>query len=1088
MLMNCIRSSPAKRILDVWKPFSSKAKMPGEAKKTYFRQVQSFKTDYAPTNITQYVSERTGMNVVVVDQKGPKVHGYFTLATEIFDNSGSPHTLEHLCFMGSKSYQYKGLLDRLATRAYSSTNAWTATDHTAYTLDTAGWEGFSQILPVYLEHLILPTLTEEACYTEVHHIDGDGNDAGVVYSEMQGIQNTGSDILDVRARQLLYPENVGFRYETGGLMENLRVLTTERIRKFHRDMYQPKNLCLVLIGEINQKELLEILDNFEAGIINDIPAPDAPFKRPWIDSPQPPALKESIVEVVHFPEEDESMGEIWIGMFGPDCKSSVDSSALNVILSYLAGSSASVLENVMVEKEELASSISYWWDARPNSVIYFQPTGVRTDKLAFVEKRLFELLKETASKPLDWAYLKQCLDRERRQCRFNAESSDSFYADSIINDFLFGHRDGSTLKDMESMAEFETLSTWTEEQWKDFLKKWISNAPHVSLLGTPSRALAKKLKDNEEARLAKRKEELGPEGLQEKAEKLKAAIAKNDAEIPASLLQTWPVPGVGSIHFHESITARSGLAKSLGTPKNEIQKLIDTQASDIPFFLQFEHVPTNFVHLYLHLGTSEVPTKHKPLLKLFIDNFFDTPILRDGKRIEFEQVVTELEEDTISYEMSGGNTIGNSDGLLIKFQIEPEKYAKAVEWIRTMMFDSIFDVTRLKAAVNKVLADIPDDKRDGSRMLYSVDAIVHLDDISAVKARTTIIKGAYMKRLKKLLAKDPEIIVSWLTALRKSIFTFSNMRALVIADVNKLPNPVKSWTPLISSLTPTDSLLPIVKQHTTLSPDGKNPGSRGAIIIPIPAIDSSFLLTNAPGPTSYTAAELPALKVALSFLSSVEGPLWTAVRGTGLAYGASFARDADCGFVNFSVYRSPDAFRAFAAAKKILEEYISGEKKFEKSSLEGAISDIVVSIVNNAATMAAAGQVKFVNSVMRGLEDDYDSEMLKKVRAVTVEEIKRVMKDVLLPSFTPGKSNVVVTCAPIMEKGIVEGFQSLGYKTEVKTLKDFEDDYGLAAEFPELLEGENEDEDDEEDEEEDEDEETGSEDESDEDSDTEMKN
>jgi hypothetical protein len=62
----------------------------------------------------------------------------------------------------------------------------------------------------------------------------------------------------------------------------------------------------------------------------------------------------------------------------------------------------------------------------------------------------------------------------------------------------------------------------------------------------------------------------------------------------------------------------------------------------------------------------------------------------------------------------------------------------------------------------------------------------------------------------------------------------------------------------------------------------------------------------------------------------------------------------------------------------------------------------------------------------------------------------------------------------------------LGYKTEVKTLKDFEDDYGLAAEFPELLEGEDEDDEMDEDEE-DEDEETGSEDESDEDSDEEMK-
>ena len=125
------------------------------------------------------------MRVVAVDQEGPKINGYFTLATEIHDDSGAPHTLEHLCFMGSKSFKYKGFLDRLATRAYSNTNAWTATDHTAYTLDTAGWAGFAQILPVYLEHVIVPTLTDAACYTEVHHIDPEGNDAGVVYSEMQ---------------------------------------------------------------------------------------------------------------------------------------------------------------------------------------------------------------------------------------------------------------------------------------------------------------------------------------------------------------------------------------------------------------------------------------------------------------------------------------------------------------------------------------------------------------------------------------------------------------------------------------------------------------------------------------------------------------------------------------------------------------------------------------------------------------------------------------------------------------------------------------------------------------------------------------
>lgn len=245
----------------------------------HFKQKVSFKTEFAPSRITQYVSDRSGMHVVVADRKGPKVIGNFGLATEILDDSGAPHTLEHLVFMGSKNYHYKGLLDKLASRAYSSTNAWTATDHTAYILDTAGWDGFAQILPVYLEHVLLPVITDEACATEVWHVDGEGNDAGVVYSEMQGVQYRSPELIDLAARRLLYPEDVGFRYETGGMMEALRVLTPERIREFHREMYQPRNLCVIVVGEVDHVNLLEILEGFEESIKEHIPSLDTPFKR-----------------------------------------------------------------------------------------------------------------------------------------------------------------------------------------------------------------------------------------------------------------------------------------------------------------------------------------------------------------------------------------------------------------------------------------------------------------------------------------------------------------------------------------------------------------------------------------------------------------------------------------------------------------------------------------------------------------------------------------------------------------------------------------------------------------------------------------
>ncbi|RYP68087.1 hypothetical protein DL771_006829 [Monosporascus sp. 5C6A] len=1022
--------------------------MGSQGPNTRFRKIQSFQTDYAPATITHYESERSGMQLVVTHRKGPKVNGYFTLATEIFDDSGAPHTLEHLVFMGSKSYRYKGLLDKLASRAYGGTNAWTATDHTAYTLETAGWQGFAQILPVYLEHIIVPTITDAACLTEVHHINGEGNDAGVVYSEMQGVEHTSTELMDIKARRLLYPENVGFRYETGGMTEALRVLTPEKIRDFHKVMYQPRNMCVIVVGEVDEENLLEILDTFEESVKDDIPPLDAPFRRPWIESAQPPALKRTTVETIEFPEEDESTGDMVIAFFGPNCVDVVETTALNVLLTYLCGSSVAVLENVIVEKEELASSVSYWWDARPNTVIWLQPTGVATEKLEYVEQRVISLLKEVASKPLDMVYMNECIRRERRQIKAQAEESESFYSTNIITDYLFGSRDGSTLRDISSLGEYNTLEKWTDEQWRGFLKKWISDAHHISVLGKPSLKLADKQKAEEVARIEKRKQELGPDGLKELQQKLDQAKKENEVEIPNSLLEKWPVPPTESINFIRSQTARSGLARKLGTHENPAQNAIDKVPSGFPLFVQFEDVPTNFVHITIHVGTSKVPVNYKPLLPIFTDNFFNTHINRNGERIDFEKVVMELEKETVSYALESGNRVGDAESFVIRMQVEPKKYASAVEWIRTMMFDSIFDVTRLKASISKQLADIPEAKRDGRVMANEIEMALHNKASSLIVAKRTLVKATYLRRLKKLLEKDPDTVLSWFEVVRKALFAFSNLRILVTADISnsKLPEPVKTWDILSKSLdASTEEMNPIPKPYTLLNDEGRNPGSIGAVIIPMTTIDSSYSVSTGKGLTSFTDPAVPALLVACQYLETVEGPLWNAARGNGLAYGVYFAKEVDGGWVDFKVYRSPLASKAISAARDAIAALVDGTVAFETPMIEGAISQLVMAMADEQATMATAAVQNYILSAVRGLPSDYNQKMLTKVREVTVDDIKEAMRTWLLPVFEPGKSNVVVCCAHVMVEKIEKELQELGYKTQVKQLSDFYDAYGLEA-------------------------------------------
>ena len=54
----------------------------------------------------------------------------------------------------------QGTLDLLANRSLASgVHAWTDIDHTRYTISNAGSEGFLNVLPIFIDHILYPTLT-----------------------------------------------------------------------------------------------------------------------------------------------------------------------------------------------------------------------------------------------------------------------------------------------------------------------------------------------------------------------------------------------------------------------------------------------------------------------------------------------------------------------------------------------------------------------------------------------------------------------------------------------------------------------------------------------------------------------------------------------------------------------------------------------------------------------------------------------------------------------------------------------------------------------------------------------------------------
>ncbi len=83
-------------------------------------------------------------------------------------------------------YPYKNFMRLSAPKFLAgSINAGTYQDYTSYYFKAAGSDGALRYMALFLNQMLYASLTEGDVLTEAHHIDGDGADGGVVYSEMK---------------------------------------------------------------------------------------------------------------------------------------------------------------------------------------------------------------------------------------------------------------------------------------------------------------------------------------------------------------------------------------------------------------------------------------------------------------------------------------------------------------------------------------------------------------------------------------------------------------------------------------------------------------------------------------------------------------------------------------------------------------------------------------------------------------------------------------------------------------------------------------------------------------------------------------
>eukprot|EP00920_Eleutheroschizon_duboscqi_P038691 GHVT01092885.1.p1 GENE.GHVT01092885.1~~GHVT01092885.1.p1 ORF type:complete len:1186 (+),score=223.82 GHVT01092885.1:1831-5388(+) len=553
--------------------------------------------------VEEFKSLLTGVRVFLGHVESPLVNGFFTLPTEAHDDDGLPHTLEHLIFLGSQLYPYKGILDLLAARCLShGTNAWTATDHTTYTVTTAGLEGFLNILPVYVDHILRPTLEEDAFFTEVHHVGEDGTSAGVVYAEMQARENTADSIVTREVLSLLYPGDSGYKYETGGMLKDLRATSNAKVKAYHAEYYRWTNLHLIITGRLDRTKVLAEIATIERahlGIPTDGPipenAPGCDKIRPWTAAQNVAPLEKDVKSSVCFPADDEESGIVVLAWRGVPWSDYRTRQALDILGAYLTDSNVSPLVKQLVEVEhpfcgsveystENFKEISYGIEFRDvphkpsSSTRACTPAGSAGGRVELVATEVARILKQQAEKGIDMDRIRSLIAREAMQeLRSYETQPHDHLADSINEYCIYGEDFGQLRAVLDTRQLFEELSQESEAFWKQLLVRYFVDRARVEVCGLPSVRAAAAVQKFEKELKKVQVESHGAEKLKEFAIYLTGVKERQAKPPPSALLAQIPFARVENVSLFDSTpfrnfeepcsgSCRSSLAGASGVP------------------------------------------------------------------------------------------------------------------------------------------------------------------------------------------------------------------------------------------------------------------------------------------------------------------------------------------------------------------------------------------------------------------------------------------------------------------------------------------------------------------------------------------
>ncbi len=312
------------------------------------------------------------------DTQAVAIHVWFGVGSiyENYTQKGMAHFLEHMLFNGTEKYQY-GQIDFIVESLGGQINAGTSKEYTFYHIEIAKpyWKQALDILyQITQKPLLLPEMIEK--------------EKPIVIEEIKRGKDSPRNNLWESFESLSYKVS-NYRYPIIGYEETVRNFTRESLMEFFKNYYQPRNMHIVVVGDLDFEELKEeVLKTFGKEESRPVAKPDT--------LPEPKQL-ESRAKTIQDPRVDRAH---WIiGWWCPPIGSK-EYYALLVLDQIIGSGRTSVFYRELKEKG-LVYSVSTGDFGRPRDNLWVINATFEPSKYEQVKERVFELLKNLSDSLTD---------------------------------------------------------------------------------------------------------------------------------------------------------------------------------------------------------------------------------------------------------------------------------------------------------------------------------------------------------------------------------------------------------------------------------------------------------------------------------------------------------------------------------------------------------------------------------------------------------------------------------------------------------------------------------------------------------------